>query len=539
MQQVSGTYQGNGNNNPQPGYHDNGRGGNTFVNDPCIDPPPPDTSRTVQSETEIAAFGNNMVAGYNDSWGFYDNREGLSGYSYSVDGGNTWVDGGGLPPIIPSGGPATGPGNDGYLGDPVVVVDKTARNFSGQSQAAGEFYYASIYKLPDGTDSLAVNRGSFQTAPPQTTESVADTRCLNQPQLQGVPNTQNLPKTRIVWERPVVAVPVIDPGDFLDKEWLTVNQATGELYLTYTRFGADGSTPLELVRSQDGGRTWEGPFVIVPNLDDTFNTATQATVTSTGRIVVTWYARTFSLVTGQETSDRIEYAYSDDDGTTFSPTQTVAEVNPEGEPPGYNRGRSQILDAPYINTYPHGTDVYITYFSGKPGSPQLPGTVPGDRPSDIYLSSSHDNGTTFGPPVKVNDDDGSTSHVFPTVQVNKNGFVYVSWLDRRNDPSNVLTDTWAAVSKDGGLTFSKNQLQTDVATSWYVRADARPNMGDYNSSELLNDNQFIIIWNDGRFPGGTYIPTSCNPAPAPGQQCPPAGASTPDTMFTIANGLGS
>jgi hypothetical protein len=183
--------------------------------------------------------------------------------------------------------------------------------------------------------------------------------------------------------------------------------------------------------------------------------------------------------------------------------------------------------------------VYITYFSGKPGSPQLPGTVPGDRPSDIYLSSSHDNGTTFGPPVKVNDDDGSTSHVFPTVQVNKNGFVYVSWLDRRNDPSNVLTDTWAAVSKDGGLTFSKNQLQTDVATSWYVRADARPNMGDYNSSELLNDNQFIIIWNDGRFPGGTYIPTSCNPAPAPGQQCPPAGASTPDTMFTIANGLGS
>src|SRR5207237_5389058 len=41
-------------NNPQPGYHDNGRGGNSIVNDPCLDPPPPQRQHTVQSETEIA-----------------------------------------------------------------------------------------------------------------------------------------------------------------------------------------------------------------------------------------------------------------------------------------------------------------------------------------------------------------------------------------------------------------------------------------------------------------------------------------------------
>src|SRR5206468_8641716 len=98
-----------GGNNPNSGAHDNGRGGNTFVNDPCLDPPPPLRQRTVQSETEIAvlntagSMGKKIVVGYNDSFGFYDNRQGLSGFAYSVDGGNTFVDGGGLPPLLPTG----------------------------------------------------------------------------------------------------------------------------------------------------------------------------------------------------------------------------------------------------------------------------------------------------------------------------------------------------------------------------------------------------------------------------------------------------
>src|SRR3954470_3259631 len=441
-----GPYQGPGNNNPQPGYHDNGRGGNTFVNDPCLDPPPPDRARTVQSEDEIATFGKYMVVGYNDSWGFYDNRQGLSGFAYSVNGGNTWVDGAGLPPVLPTGAPADAPGVDGYFGDPVVVVDKSARTFGSTTQAAGQFYYASIYKLPDGTFSLSVNRGRFQTAPPQTPESVSDTRCGKNPSQQGIPNTQNLPNERIIWEPPVVAVPVVDPDDFLDKEWLYVNQTNGELYLTYTRFGADGSTPLELVRSFDGGHTWTPPTIIVPNLNDTFNTATQPAITSTGRIIVVYYARTFANNgSGPESDDHIDYAFSDDDGVTFA-TKKIQDVNPQGEPPGYNRGRTTILNTPYINTYPHGTDVYISYFSGKT---PVQGNTAFTSNGDIYVASSHDNGNTFVP-VKVNDDSGQTSHVFPSVQVNKVGDVYVGWSDRRNDPAaNALTDVWANVSHDG------------------------------------------------------------------------------------------
>src|ERR687883_1982098 len=95
--------------NPQTGYHDNGRGGNSYVNDPCLDPPPPARQRTVQSETELAvlntsgSMGKKIVAGYNDSYGFYNDKEGLSGFAYSTNGGNTFIDGGGLPPRTPGG----------------------------------------------------------------------------------------------------------------------------------------------------------------------------------------------------------------------------------------------------------------------------------------------------------------------------------------------------------------------------------------------------------------------------------------------------
>jgi len=79
------------NGNFSTASHDNGRGGNTFTNDPCLDPPPTapppeNRRRTVQSETEVAVNGKNVVVGYNDSFGFYDNQQGLSGFAYSTNG---------------------------------------------------------------------------------------------------------------------------------------------------------------------------------------------------------------------------------------------------------------------------------------------------------------------------------------------------------------------------------------------------------------------------------------------------------------------
>lgn len=555
------------------GGHDHGRGGNTFVNDPCLDPHfsapfPINFFRTVQSETEIAvlnvpgSMGKKMVAGYNDSYGFDDNRQGLSGFAYSTNGGNTWIDGGGLPPRIPTGAPSGTPGQDAYFGDPVLVVHH-------QSQT---FYYASLYLRPDGFSSLSVNRGRFTSAPPPVVESVSNTRCANDPTEHTIPDPPSNQKERISWEPPVEAVPLAAVGDprrddFLDKEWLYVDQNTGTLYMTYTRFGFDGGTPIELVRCIGCANIerpltsadWTPPSVIVPNEAFEFNQATQPFTTPTGRVIVTWFAREFGTASPfPEVAQRIEYAYSDNDGVTFTPEQLVAVVDPQGEPLGYNRARPTILNAPYI-VVDRGSDdgvftakeraqagfgnVYITYFSGRTPLSNI------TKVADIFLSTSTNNGTTFGARVKVNDDNTATTHVFPSVQANKHGDVYVAWIDRRQDPpvaadpttdpptpasGNVFNDTYAAVSKNRGVSFGHNKVQTTVSTSWFTRADARPNYGDYNSSELLGFNQFVTIWADGRFPTGTF--QDIRPPATTGPARP---AGTPDAIFTIVQGLGA
>jgi hypothetical protein len=551
--------------------------GNAFVNDPCLDPPPPFFERTVQSETEIAVLnavrrdrddgdrddwddddkydrradrddddegenrsGRLLVAGYNDSYGLYDTQQGLSGFSYSTNGGERWIDGGGLPPAGL---------NDRYLGHPVVVVHHRTRTF----------YYASLYQNPAGAITVSVNRGRFKIAPQQVPiESFASARCANRPELYGVPDPPAHVRERIIWDPPAEAIAAI--GDDFDRHWLYVNQETGVLYLTYTRVGfVDGSTPVELVRSFDGGQTWTAPSVIVPNLIDTFNQAPKAVVTPTGRVVVTWLAHTFPFF-GAPEEHRVETAFSDtckrpEDPCVFSAPIIVDRVNPQGTPPGDNRfanGELIISNNPYIavdkgrddgrvtrgeRRQPGFGNVYITYFDGK-----TPFENPLCDPSDftcfpfasaanILLARSADNGSTYKPPVKVNDDPGDTSHVFPSTQVNKFGEVFVTWIDRRRDqPRNILNDTWGDISSSGGRHFGRDGRISTVSTDWFVRADYLPNFGNYNSSDVIGFTDFISIWADGRFPKpGELIPLEGFPF----FDRDPADAATPDSFTGI------
>jgi hypothetical protein len=170
-------------------------------------------------------------------------------------------------------------------------------------------------------------------------------------------------------------------------------------------------------------------------------------------------------------------------------------------------------------------NVYIAYFDGKAPLPQTP-----LRAGEIHLSRSTNNGASYGPEVKVSDDNTQTSHVFPSVQVNKNGTVFVTWLDRRVDPiRNLLTDNWAGFSNNRGQSFGTNTRITDVSTDWIARADASPNFGDYNSSAVLNFDKFASIWSDARFPPpGPLTQTSSG-----GYTRPANRAATPDSLFAI------
>ena len=75
----------------------------------------------------------------------------------------------------------------------------------------------------------------------------------------------------------------------------------------------------------------------------------------------------------------------------------------------------------------------------------------------VEVVTSSDGGMTWGAPVPVEPSTAAThDQFFPWLSVGPTGIVGATWLDRRNDPSNISYQPFAAVSIDGGVNFGAN-----------------------------------------------------------------------------------
>ena len=99
---------------------------------------------------------------------------------------------------------------------------------------------------------------------------------------------------------------------------------------------------------------------------------------------------------------------------------------------------------------------------------------------DIYLSASRDEGKSFAPPVKINDDQKPTDHGMHSLAIAADGRVYVAWLDERklaaapakemkmtanssDDHMESNREVFFSASTDGGRSFTPNQsIASDV-----------------------------------------------------------------------------
>jgi hypothetical protein len=233
---------------------------------------------SIQSETSIAAFGDDILVGYNSAadqpvvpaptpTGFRFVHRHLSGFSISRDGGQTWTSG--FMPAVP-GSPFT-------FGDPSVGVDR-----------AGNFYYTSL-----GTDG-------------------------DSPTFTGAIIVSKMSRGDSTFAPATVAA--LDNGS--DKEWLAVgpdpfNRGQDNLYIAWTSFQT-ASSELRFVRSTDGGRTWgpqttlfapadEGP----DGLSAFIQFANPVVDSSSGRLFIPF------LHFSNFDQDFIKVLVSDDGGNTF------------------------------------------------------------------------------------------------------------------------------------------------------------------------------------------------------------------------------
>jgi len=139
--------------------------------------------------------------------------------------------------------------------------------------------------------------------------------------------------------------------------------------------------------------------------------------------------------------------------------------------------------------------------------------------TDIWLSRSTDNGSTWSAPIRVNDDgEGGNAQFHPSMIVDQSsGDIIVAWHDARNDAANHAVDYFVARSTDCGLSFETN-IQASMPSSEFNNTDISSTNVNTGDNANANPNQFgeylgldvhegtaYLAWMDSRhfFPSST------------------------------------
>jgi len=223
-----------------------------------------------------------------------------------------------------------------------------------------------------------------------------------------------------------------DPSQNDDKEWLAVDPETGTLTMawTYALVSANnssvGNPTIYVAQSKDRGTTWSAPQAIRSGDLQ----ATQISAGPGGETVLSYvdygvngYPARASRDGGASFGGEVLALPDKDAGGWLLPNTNT--LNPMGQ--------SMAIDT---SSGPHrGTVVMV---------------APERR--DVLLTRSTDGGNTWTAPQRLG---GNGDVLFPAVAIDPaNGDVVVSWLDRHDDPNNVLARVYAVRSVDGGVNFT-------------------------------------------------------------------------------------
>jgi len=120
--------------------------------------------------------------------------------------------------------------------------------------------------------------------------------------------------------------------------------------------------------------------------------------------------------------------------------------------------------------------------------------VPADG-LDVRVTASTDGGGTWSPPVQVHSVAGEQQYG-PALAVHPvDGSVHAAWYDRRNDAvTDCDTETWHAVSTDGGATWSDETVVSSLASDY--TGDSRGEGA--HLSVAAGSGKVYPVWTDNR-----------------------------------------
>ncbi|HKH43543.1 MAG TPA: sialidase family protein [Thermoanaerobaculia bacterium] len=498
-------------------------GANVRLNDPQLSLPFGQLGR-VGMAVAASPDGTQILAGWDDVQGMCgppmgrpcppESTPGLTGVGYSTDGGRTWTDLGAPPTAA------------GFMTGGHVWIDR------GGADNQTFFVLSRARKLDDpgplGQIGFVLNRGRFENGAFVWTDSQ-----YLAPAKQGD-----------LWRGPTL---------------VAAKDGSGRVFMALSNSQAlcgeptTGSGQIEVLRSADGGTTWEGP--VIAGRDETYVTVAgdlscaargrfQASPSIAlgpwGEIYVTWqYGPPFQLYYDpiwQETPPTAAAAFSRslDGGRSFSLPRILTTTNSmiENQPAGFNKDLMNDIPRLAVATAgPHRGRLYVTYasavrevhctsyyFGPKDYSPAS---------SQTWLIWSDDRGESWsaavplGPPLPP----AGVKRFFPAIATGPDGTVDVIYLESREaqftaDPHDLecptptpvgyfrmgrahsLVDLMWVRSTDGGASFGPPVRVTSQTSDWCAtQADIAgflfPNFGDFVGLSAGRDRSYAI-WTDGR-----------------------------------------
>ena len=290
----------------------------------------------------------------------------------------------------------------------------------------------------------------------------------------------------------------------LNSLWVDNNPASpffGRQYALFNNFDINGE-PVQVTVSNNNGASWSAPTTIPTS---TFRRAWK--VTGSLGADGTVFVQTVDEGDGGLGTPRQNFIHrSTDGGNTWS--APIAQ-GPSFLGPGRSTGTGAYAGLPGM----YSTPVAGYWFELGWGEPAVGpngvvhyaycGAGAGGDPGDIFYVRSTDNGSTWSAPLKLNTDATARAQWSPSVSVNAQGRVFVSWYDERNTTTDAL-QRFGRASLDNGATWGTDMALSDVIFPKPLQPD--PNVeaidvGIYNRTTFSNDgNGFDAYhaWTDGR-----------------------------------------
>lgn len=263
-----------------------------------------------------------------------------------------------------------------------------------------------------------------------------------------------------------------------DKQWADVDSATGEVYVV-TRDLKEGAEHVEeLVKTSDGGDTWEHLSYI-----DIMDFA-QVAVRPGGHV----YLAGLNFTDG---AMRVLLLHSGDGGRTWYEPEVMGEVAMGFSNQGLNPASTKLYRTPplpVIAASDRVPTVAVGWFDD----------VAGDM--EVFLRVSKDGGRTWGEATSPSDAPAGSDQWTPAVAVSPAGDVHAMWFDARQDPTGEgrLVDVYYAHSTDGAAWDPNLRITEQSFLPYLGRHQAQPFfIGDYLGIQA-SDQEAVMIWPDTR-----------------------------------------